>query len=660
MQTVNSFDIFDTLLARTVQNPTDIFDIVEEKFPYSNFKSLRLTAQNNSNNTMDDIYYNLKLLTSESDETIHRLREFELKTEMENTIPIMSNISKIKNGDIFVSDMYLSHAEIIRLLNYHSINPNITLYVSVGGKANGEMWNYLTKQYSIVSHTGDNMHSDIVMASQYGIKGCYTEAHKFSTLEKILLHNAQIGLASFLRRFRLMNTYVEGSLEYKIYDQQVQYNIPLLLFMCRKLVNILESENRNTVLFLSRDGCLIYKLFSFLCPKYKSVYLLSSRIMNNNYNEEYKNYVMQNYNETDCILFDLHGSFNSGRELFGVLPRIFIFDLSKIENVYDKMTYISNKGDKGNRIELFNQDLNGSLLDLKNENPIRMPPETSLKHIKIMHDTIEQFIAYIGENAHILYHELFNADSFWLEYYAKIVCESEIICNNALVHDERTLTFLANKYNSDKGDIYKCAHHYTIKYQEIVSDVFRHKAGNNLLDNVHLLEIGLNRDDANSIPSLMMWNDYFNKNITLTGLDINPNFLRFNSSYDNIEIRIGDQSKEEDLQQLKTKTYDIIIDDGYHASKHQQISFKTLWSSVKSGGYYIIEDLHYQPESETCVKTKYLLEQWRNGNWIESEYINNDEIEKMKVEIENIGFYDSQSKLWGDKVVNALAYIKKI
>ena len=30
MKSVNSFDIFDTLLARTVENPTDIFDIVEK------------------------------------------------------------------------------------------------------------------------------------------------------------------------------------------------------------------------------------------------------------------------------------------------------------------------------------------------------------------------------------------------------------------------------------------------------------------------------------------------------------------------------------------------------------------------------------------------------------------------------------------------------
>ena len=155
----------------------------------------------------------------------------------------------------------------------------------------------------------------------------------------------------------------------------------------------------------------------------------------------------------------------------------------------------------------------------------------------------------------------------------------------------------------------------------------------------------------------MIWNDYFNKNINIIGFDINSNFLKFKN--ENIDIKIGDQSNETELLQLKNKKYDIIIDDGYHASKHQQISFKSLWTNVKPGGYYIIEDLHYQPINEDCTKTKHLFENWKNNNWIETEYINFNEIEKIKLEIEYIDFYDSKSTRWGDFVKNAFVYIKK-
>ena len=102
------------------------------------------------------------------------------------------------------------------------------------------------------------------------------------------------------------------------------------------------------------------------------------------------------------------------------------------------------------------------------------------------------------------------------------------------------------------------------------------------------------------------------------------------------------------------------MDDGYHASKHQQISFKTLWSSVKSGGYYIIENLHYQPEKETCILTRILFQLWQNSYWFTSEFINKQDIDLIKPQIKSIKFYDSKSKNWGDNTRNAFVYIEKL
>jgi len=661
MMKVNSFDIFDTLLARNVKDPTDIFLIVELTYPYPNFKNLRLTAQNNSNHLMDDIYNQFQTITGETNEVIQSLREFELKTEMENTIPIMTNISKIKDGDIFVSDMYLSHNEIIRLLNHHNINPNITLYVSSGGKANGEMWKYLTTQYEIITHTGDNYHSDITMANKFNIKGIHTRAYEFSHLELYLL-NFDYNLCKLFRTLRLMNPYEENTLEYKLYSQQIQYNIPLLLHSCKQLNSILMNENRNTVLFLSRDGCLAHKLFSYLYPQYNSIYFYSSRILNRNYTDDYKEYLKNNYNSETTILFDLHGSFKSGRklfmELFGHLPRIFIFDYVRSENnFYEGITYVSDLGNPV--IETFNIHNIGSLVDFKKDKPIFMPCETEIKYVKVVIDALNRFMNYT-KGVSVITNHIFDDGVFWLTYYKNVASAQEKIFDISMTHDNYTLTYLANKYGSDKGNESGCCHYYTPKYQEIISDMLvgRNNDKNELT--IHLLEIGLNRCNTNSIPSLMLWNDYFHKHINITGFDIDNNFMKFKDMYDNIDIRIGDQSNENDLSILKDKQYDIIIDDGYHASKHQQISFKTLWSTLIPGGYYIIEDLHYQPEHEVCLKTKQLFENWKMGNWINSEYITIDEINSFKNEIESIDFYDSNSKNWGDSVKNALVYIKKI
>ena len=177
---VTSFDIFDTLLARSVETPTDIFDIIENNFPYKNYKNIRINAQNRSNNTIDAIYNEFKNITNESDEIINSLREFELITEMENTIPIISNILRLKDNDILVSDMYFTPNEIRKLLNHHGINENVKLFVSPSGKSKGTMWEFLIQKYKINNHYGDNYYSDILMASRYGINGIYTNIHKFT------------------------------------------------------------------------------------------------------------------------------------------------------------------------------------------------------------------------------------------------------------------------------------------------------------------------------------------------------------------------------------------------------------------------------------------------------------------------------------------------
>ena len=43
---IRSFDIFDTILARQVFNPTDIFALVEKRYPFPNFVTLRQQVLN--------------------------------------------------------------------------------------------------------------------------------------------------------------------------------------------------------------------------------------------------------------------------------------------------------------------------------------------------------------------------------------------------------------------------------------------------------------------------------------------------------------------------------------------------------------------------------------------------------------------------------------
>jgi len=76
----------------------------------------------------------------------------------------------------------------------------------------------------------------------------------------------------------------------------------------------------------------------------------------------------------------------------------------------------------------------------------------------------------------------------------------------------------------------------------------------------------------------------------------------------------GDQGKPEDLLRVAAEfpKIDIVIDDGSHASFHQQTSLRALWKYLAPGGIYLIEDLDVQPPElerslPCCVKTRDLL-----------------------------------------------------
>lgn len=134
-----------------------------------------------------------------------------------------------------------------------------------------------------------------------------------------------------------------------------------------------------------------------------------------------------------------------------------------------------------------------------------------------------------------------------------------------------TLHEIGLKYKTDKATY----HEYTKIYEKYF-DVFR-------FNQLSLLEIGI-LDGS----SLLMWNDYF-INSKIYGMDIHDKtYLKTNR----IEIYVGNQENKDDLKKLP-KNLDIILDDGGHTMSQQQTSFKILFmENLKSGGIYVIEDLH--------------------------------------------------------------------
>jgi hypothetical protein len=44
--------------------------------------------------------------------------------------------------------------------------------------------------------------------------------------------------------------------------------------------------------------------------------------------------------------------------------------------------------------------------------------------------------------------------------------------------------------------------------------------------------------------------------------------------------------------------WDLIVDDGGHTMRQQQLAFRLLWPKVKTGGFFIMEDLHTSTDAQ--------------------------------------------------------------
>lgn len=205
----------------------------------------------------------------------------------------------------------------------------------------------------------------------------------------------------------------------------------------------------------------------------------------------------------------------------------------------------------------------------------------------------------------------------------------------------KNIVELSEKYGTDKkmNNNVKCkngvyGHNYAHHYDKYLLDLKINT----------LLEIGVSWG-----ASIQMWDEYFNKEVLLYGIDIEERrFKKSDIETENIKIFIGDQSNINFLETFENTQFDIIIDDGSHKMKDQQHSLKILFKYLKKGGLYIIEDLHSSNESkyynsinETTTLT--LLQSLNDKKYYNSHYINTKEYQYLLDNINIIHFHEKNN-----------------
>lgn len=276
---VVSFDMFDTLVVRLIYKPSDLFDIVERKFDkifnlHSCFKQKRIESEigisnkNNEATTIDEIYSNLENF---NDDEKKWLKQLELDLE--------KRLIKVKKEGkciydyakahgkycVLTSDMYLPVKFIKSVLN--DLGYYFDEYFVSGNekvsKSNGNMYSMLLDRYKgkKIVHIGDNYNYDILNAKKYKIKTIYLKNKKkwpkVYTLEESLINS-----------YRNYNHF-ESELENFGYKYLGPFMLGFSKFINKNLIG--------DVLFLSRDGYFMKKVYDSLYENNESKYFYCSR-----------------------------------------------------------------------------------------------------------------------------------------------------------------------------------------------------------------------------------------------------------------------------------------------------------------------------------------------------------------------------------------------
>ena len=288
---VVSFDVFDTLIFRYLQKPSDVFILMEAKYHFYNFSEIRIRAEkkaresaNNAEITIEDIYNTFQKESSIIPEEWIK-KEIETEKEVCFANPYMFKVfQELKKAGkiiIAVSDMYLSAETIQEILENAGYKGFDNIYISCekkAGKWNGQIFDIVNKDYKGKSsiHIGDNMTSGVALPKKAGWEAIYYP--NVSTIKK----RPGLSEMSILTRSAyeaILNTYLYNGLNQ--YDEYFKFGFEcggiLALGYCQWLKKIAEENHVDKLLFIARDGYILKKVYDQYFSGIPTEYVLFSR-----------------------------------------------------------------------------------------------------------------------------------------------------------------------------------------------------------------------------------------------------------------------------------------------------------------------------------------------------------------------------------------------
>ena len=223
---------------------------------------------------------------------------------------------------------------------------------------------------------------------------------------------------------------------------------------------------------------------------------------------------------------------------------------------------------------------------------------------------------------------------------------------------QKDLNYLCEYFNSDKGEKFKnqytkpskqddkkiIAHGYAKIYEKYLKELKE--------KNLNIIELGSFYGNASAAFYF-----YF-KNSQIYSADINPDMYLYRSKrLINFFTDTSSRSSIEKNILKKNIQFDLIIEDASHMLKDQIISLFILFKNLKSGGFFIVEEIDF-PEKREDMRVgqefpdlKTILNKIVNKENFNSKYINENEKNYFLENFDTIKFYTGN--------INEIAIIKK-
>lgn len=363
---VISFDVFDTLIFRPVSIAADLFYLIGTSCCTLNFKNIRVWAEWDARIKRNEKYGDMEVDLGEIWKNLEedtgldaiwgQKKEIEIEKQLCYANPFMLEVWKrlidMKKNIIIVSDMYLSKETIEEILHKAGYRGEKKIYVSSEyrlNKASGRLFhqviedlynvdtdkvrvfsgrNLLEKKkniklnkYSMV-HIGDNPHSDQSMPLGYGIDVLpYQNVNINVAVYRPMDMSYIIGSAY---RAIVSNHIYNGLKKYSMeYEYGYIYGGLFVVGYCRFIHEYYKKQQLDKVLFLSRDGDILKKVYNKMYPEDNTEYVYWSRkaatilMANEDKHDYFRRFIYHKVNQ-DYTISDILNSMQL-QELIGQL-----------------------------------------------------------------------------------------------------------------------------------------------------------------------------------------------------------------------------------------------------------------------------------------------------------------------------------------------------